>query len=99
MLWKLEPIARPDDPRWQDFPVWRQVLVRAANAAEARALAAELEATPAQTSGNESVSYGSRLSDEKMYRCIQVHPDDAGLPVEGEPGVLSSELLREAQQP
>ncbi|MDX1710417.1 MAG: hypothetical protein R3316_04700 [Rhodovibrionaceae bacterium] len=98
-LWKLEPVARPDDPRWQDYPIWREVVVRAASAGEARALAAELEATPEQTSGNESISYGSRLADEKMYSCRQVHPDDAGETVDGDPGVLSSDLLREARQP
>jgi hypothetical protein len=98
-LWKLQPVARTDDPRWQDYPVWRQVTVRAATAAEARALASALETSPEGTSGNESISYGSRLADEKMYSCVEVSPEDAGAPADGEAGMLSSEQLVERRQP
>jgi hypothetical protein len=98
-LWKLEPKARPDDPRWQDYPIWRQVIVRASTAAEARALAAELEVTPEGTSGNESISHGSRLADEKMYSCVQIDPEDVGSPPEGEAGVLSSNRLLDGRKP
>lgn len=75
-LWRIEPVARPDDPRWQGRRIWREVIVRARNAAFARVIAAELERDPRYPpTGNESLSFTSGFDDEKLYWVSQL--DDA----------------------
>jgi hypothetical protein len=60
-LWRIEPVAAPDDPRWLDHPVWAELVVRAATAAEARRAAASAEELSAEADGR------SGLDDEKLY--------------------------------
>ena len=31
-LWKIEPVAQPDDPRWLSHRMWNEVIVRADSA-------------------------------------------------------------------
>ncbi len=102
-LWKLTPIARPDDTRWQDFPIFAEVVVRAETAAMARAQAAPLESDGGDPpSGNESLSHGSRLADEKMYLCQEIDASEAearGFSADGERGVVHSELHQRRERP
>lgn len=67
-LWTIEPVASPDDPRWQERTIWRRVVVRAESAAAARVMAAQLERTEDEPSdGNGSASFRSGFEDEKLY--------------------------------
>lgn len=76
-LWRLRPIAEAQDPRWQDRRIWREALVRAATAAEARLVAAGLDRRTAEPSnGNESESFRSGFIDEKLYRVDFAGEDD-----------------------
>ena len=99
-LWRLLPVADPDDSRWLDHPVWREVLVRAPSAAFARqaagALERDLEAAPA---GNECPSFKSAFEDEKLYQVIRLTPDQAKA-AGGDTGakqVLRADKLRDAR--
>ena len=42
-LWRIRPVAEPDDPRWLDHAIWSEVVVRADSAAQARRAAAASE--------------------------------------------------------
>src|SRR3546814_4016277 len=42
-LWAIEAIAVSEDSRWQDFPIWAEVVVRAPTPAQARLVAAAME--------------------------------------------------------
>jgi hypothetical protein len=72
-LWKLTPAADADDPRWLNAPVWREVVVRAATAGEARKFAADWEADKLGHSPTEDAAGGlameraSALVDPVLY--------------------------------
>lgn len=95
--WSIEPVASPDDSRWQDRPIWRRVLVIAESAAFAR-LTAEAWALPRVSPqiGNESGSPRAGFLDEKLYLVRQV-PLEAGRRTPQRPDwdqVIEAELLR-----
>lgn len=74
-LWRLTPIASPDDARWQDREVWSEVIVEAPTAALARRYAADWElASGTPPIGNESPSPRSGFEDEKLYWVRRVSP-------------------------
>jgi hypothetical protein len=75
-LWVLEPVADSDDPRWQDRPQFRRVVVRAATPAFARLLAAPLDTPdrPLQF-GQQNAQLGSGFKDEKLYRVVPYRGD------------------------
>jgi hypothetical protein len=75
-LWKIEPVARPDDPRWQDYRRWREIVVRADSAALAVVQAARELGTPEPQIGNESPAGRTGLEDVKLYRVRPVSDDD-----------------------
>lgn len=84
-IYRLVPIASPDDPQWQNRPAQGEVVVRARTAGDARfvASAAELDFTdidalPAE--GN-STEMASAFRSEKLYTVIL---DESGrYPAEG----------------
>lgn len=95
-LWKIEPVADPDDARWLDHKIWREVIVRAPTAALARLAAARMEldhVTP--PAGNEEPSARSAFEDEKLYAVREIEPEGAGGSVEnaGRPKVLRAARL------
>lgn len=88
-LWRLRPVAEAQDPWWQNRRIWREAVVRAASPAEARLVAATLEADPTEPlSGNESPDFRSGFLDEKLYRVDRLdRVDDAP---EAGPAVLNA---------
>ena len=71
-LWRITPSAAPDDARWHNSQMWREVVVRAETAAEARAIASRMESdetelTPRFTSGTLAQDYPSAFYDESLY--------------------------------
>lgn len=99
-LWKITPSAPPDDPRWLGGPEWREIVVRAKTAAEARVVAARMEAaqqdfSPGRnTAGAGAMDYQSPLHDEALYHVTEL-PSDAGadVPADGAPEVLAARRL------
>lgn len=103
-LWRIRPVAGRGDARWQDHPIYDNVIVRADTAALARVLAARLELSQtgkAPPAGNESVSWFSAFEDEKLYQVQPLEDGAAGIEVEadGPPAVLHHEVLRPGARP
>jgi hypothetical protein len=77
-LWRIVPTARPDDTRWEDHPVFAEVVVRAESASLARVVAGR-----ALYKGNAKVQFGgeqdpifiSAFADEKLYGVSQIEAD------------------------
>jgi hypothetical protein len=90
-LWKIEPIARAEDPRWLDHPRFERLVVRAETAAEARQIAAAEEiGEDTDAVGNESLGDAAGFKDEKLYRVMPLADEERGtLSPEGRPAVLS----------
>lgn len=95
VCWRIEPTARPDDPRWLDHEIWREVIVRAPTAAMARLAARQLEFDPDEPpAGNQAPSFQSAFEDEKLYAVRRVPPDE--VPPEAnrtERGIIRAEKL------
>ncbi len=82
-LFRLVPATHAHDPRWMGRPVYDEVVVRAANAGEARRIAGTLEAPADMRAMTDAVGNGSEprtgaLTDEKLYRMETVAEDEAG---------------------
>ena len=88
-LWVLEPVADPDDPRWQDRLQFERVIVRAATPAFARLMARTLDTPdrPLQF-GQQNAHLGSGFKDEKLYHVVPYHGD--AYPAEGPDTVLEA---------
>ena len=76
-IWKLSPIARPDDPHWKGYRYKRPLLVEAEESMEAR-----LKATrwyKEQFQGDPEIIiqqfYRSAFDDEKLYEVIRLAPE------------------------
>lgn len=98
-LWSLEASAVAEDTRWLDLPIWADVVVRAPSAAQARLVAAAMEAAAIgdpTTQGNETLTFRSGFQDEKLYRVRQVHLTD--VPEDGPEAVLSARQARPAHR-
>lgn len=82
-IYRLVPVARPDDPNWDRALNQGEVVVRAVSAGDARAIAAYGEAaalTLKAPKGTTAVS-ASALRDVKLYSVVE---DDSGeFPAEG----------------
>jgi hypothetical protein len=93
-IYRLVPIAVPDDPNWQNSPSQGQVVVRARSAGDARLVASaaeldfsEVDASPAE--GN-STDMASAFRSEKLYTVIL---DESGrFGVEGPRAVVDGEV-------
>jgi len=75
----IEPAAPPNDSVWQGRKIWKHVVVRAENPAQARILAQTLDRQDDEPPvGNESLSFGSGYEDEKLYwvRRIEERQED-----------------------
>lgn len=70
-LWRIRPVADPTDPRWLDHPIWSEVIVRAASAAEARRAAAAADDAEPAAEGR------SGFDDEKLYWVRRVDEAEA----------------------
>ncbi|WP_412050126.1 hypothetical protein ACK6D9_22030 [Hoeflea sp. Naph1] len=70
-IYRLEPSARPDDPRWDNAPNHGVVRVRALSAADARIVAAgagidflDIDAKPGDGT---TTDFASAFRDDKLY--------------------------------
>jgi hypothetical protein len=93
-IYRLVPIAAPDDPNWQNSPSQGEIVVRARTAGDARLVASnaeldftEIDASPAE--GN-STQMASPFRSEKLYTVIE---DESGrFSVEGPRGVVAGKV-------
>lgn len=93
-VWKIIPVAPPDDPRWQGRRIWREVLVRAETAAMARVVAGAWERDPNSIGvANETLDFRSGFEDEKLYWVVELDPAAAAGDITGPPEVLRAEPL------
>lgn len=88
-LWKIEPVADPEDPRWLDHPRWDEVVVRADSAGAAVATAARGLGPPALRVGNESPPERTGFEDVKLYRVRRIENGDRAS-AESPPQVVSA---------
>ncbi|QFY62930.1 hypothetical protein FZ934_21560 (plasmid) [Rhizobium grahamii] len=91
-VYRLEPIAASDDPRWGNATNHGVVTVAARTAGEARIVAAsreldfmEIDAAPAE---DVTTSNASAFRDDKLYTVIEVERGRSDL----ERGVISGEI-------
>lgn len=75
-VYRLSPIAKQDDPRWQNSPSQGEVVVAARSSGDARIVAAareldfmEIDAAPAD---GVSTSDASAFRSEKLYTVIEI---------------------------
>lgn len=75
-IYRLEPTANPDDPRWENSPSHGIVVVAARTAGDARIVASsreldflEIDAAPAE---GVTTEHASAFRDEKLYTVIEV---------------------------
>lgn len=90
-IWKIEAVARADDPRWQAGPRYEQLFVRAPTPAEARICAGKALAPNPVVVGNENAEQPSPFEDAMLYQVTRSSATDAGIAVseEGEPAVIA----------
>ncbi|MEX2631412.1 MAG: hypothetical protein WD341_15870 [Tistlia sp.] len=90
-IWKIEAVARPDDPRWVAGPRYERVFVRADTAAQARLCAGKALAPNPGIVGNESAQQPTPFEDAALYRVVRSSANDAGVAVseEGEPALIA----------
>ena len=92
-IWKIEPAAGADDPRWLDSVRWHEVVVRADSPAMAIAVAARELGARDHGIGNESPAGRTGLEDEKLYHVRRLAPTDEPAQDDGsssEPRVISA---------
>ncbi|MFB9949461.1 hypothetical protein ACFFP0_11415 [Rhizobium puerariae] len=93
-IYRLVPLAAPDDPNWQNAPPHGEVVVRARTAGDARLVASdaeldftEIDASPAE--GN-STDMASAFRNEKLYTVIE---DESGrYEADGRRGVVGGRV-------
>src|SRR3546814_4107077 len=77
-LWRIHPVAHPEDSRWQGRCIWAEVIVQAESAAFARLIASKLDEPPVpHRLGNESSCFRSGIEDEKLYWVRQLSAVEA----------------------
>ena len=86
-LWLIEPVARPEDPIWQDREQYARVVARASTPALARIMAERLDrpGSDART-GFQYPGRASGFTNEKLYRVRSY--DDGAMVSDGPAGVL-----------
>src|SRR5690606_5831772 len=89
-LYRLVPIAAPDDPNWDRALNQGEVVVRARSSGEARAIAAlaEAEAAAGEPALATTQVRASAFMDDKLY-AVRDEPNGQW-PEEGEPGVVDA---------
>lgn len=78
-LYRLAPVAAPDDPNWDNSPNHGEVLVRAHSPADARIVAAEAELDFTEIDAKPAEGTDTRMAsafrNEKLYTVIEAGED------------------------
>jgi hypothetical protein len=91
-IYRLSPVAAPDDPRWQNAPTQGEVVVAARTAGDARIVAAgreldfmDVDAAPAD---DVTTAHASAFRSEKLYTVIEIERGRTDVPR----GVISGKI-------
>ncbi|MDF0699684.1 hypothetical protein PYR71_24985 [Rhizobium sp. MC63] len=97
-IYRLEPIAAPDDPRWDNAPGHGIVVVAARTPGDARIVAAareldfmEVDAAPAE---DVTTANASAFRDDKLYTVIEIDRDRRDVTRGIVDGVISVDTIR-----
>jgi hypothetical protein len=93
-LWRIVPSARPSDTRWEDHPVYAEVIVRAESAAMARLVAGRSlyrDNVKTQFGEERDPIFISAFNDEKLYRVSQLDAATTHHKAEGAREVVHAE--------
>jgi len=91
-IWKMIPVANPDDSRWLGHKPVPALFVAADSPASARVVASKTDVPPPEGHvGNESGHAHSRFGDEKLYRVMEAGEDDLRElpPIPDKPAVIA----------
>lgn len=98
-VYRLQPIAEPDDPRWENSPFQGTVVVAARTTGDARIVAAgreldfmEVDAKPAE---DVTTSMASAFRSEKLYTVVEIDRDRTDL----RRGVLEGDIAIDTIKP
>lgn len=98
-VYRLQPIAEADDPRWQNSPFQGTVIVAARTAGDARIVAAgreldymEIDAKPAE---DVTTAMASAFRSDKLYTVIEIDRDRSDL----RRGVLKGDIAIDTIRP
>ncbi|ANK88837.1 MULTISPECIES: hypothetical protein [unclassified Rhizobium] len=101
-IYRLEPIARPDDPRWGNAPNHGAVVVAARTTGDARIVAAareldfmEVDAAPAE---DVTTAHASAFRDDKLYTVIEIDRDRRDIKRGILDGTVSVDTIRPVEQ-
>ncbi len=100
-VYRLEPIAEADDPRWDNSPFQGTVVVAARTSGDARIVASgreldymEIDAKPAE---DVTTSMASAFRSEKLYTVIEIDRDRSDLRRGVLEGDIATDTIRPAQ--
>jgi hypothetical protein len=98
-VYRLQPIAEADDPRWENSPFQGTVIVAARTAGDARIVAAgreldfmEVDAKPAE---DVTTAMASAFRSDKLYTVIEIDRDRSDL----RRGVLEGDIAIDTIRP
>ncbi|WP_373085498.1 hypothetical protein [Sneathiella sp.] len=76
-IWKLSPIAHPDDPHWKEYKYKEPLLVEAKEAGAARLRATRWYKEQFQGDPSKKIQqfYRSAFDDEKLYEVRRLTPE------------------------
>jgi hypothetical protein len=100
-IYRLEPIAAPDDPRWDNSPGHGTVVVAARTPGDARIVAAareldfmEVDAAPAE---DVTTVNASAFRDDKLYTVIEIDRNRRDVTRGIVDGVVTIDTIRPVQ--
>lgn len=101
-IYRLEPTASPDDPRWQNSPSHGVIVVAARTAGDARIVASsrELDFTDINAAPAEGVTteHASAFRDEKLYTVIEIEHGRTDLGRGVTEGVVRVDTIKPMQE-
>ncbi|PYB70030.1 hypothetical protein [Rhizobium wuzhouense] len=100
-IYRLEPIAEADDPRWDNSPYQGTVVVAARTSGDARIVASgreldymEVDAKPAE---DVTTTMASAFRSEKLYTVIEIDRDRSDLTRGILEGKIATDTIRPVQ--
>ncbi len=98
-VYRLQPIAEADDPRWENSPFQGTVVVAARTAGDARVVASareldymEIDAKPAE---DVTTTMASAFRSDKLYTVVEIDRDRSDL----KRGILEGEISTDTIRP
>lgn len=98
-VYRLQPIAEADDPRWENSPFQGTVVVAARTAGDARIVASareldymEIDAKPAE---DVTTTMASAFRSDKLYTVVEIDRDRSDL----KRGILEGEISTDTIRP